>query len=361
MSFTNIAIEKLSIPKGYKEVILSSEPLNDAQKKKGFCESADASHYWRHATKSDISLCINEDKGTWHHRIEMATSGDEFDEFEDYIKDWAAKNDKKGDKNFLWAEWFCQNIDADPRMNDSFDINVSAPSGWKAVYISSADFDTYKFLIEVVSSSLKKLSTQKFEQLDNDLKQAAENPAKLDDCTAVIMEKAADLCDYKDIWSRLNAIFEKHGVTNDTLKLLAAACIIPSRSLKKELASLCDTQKIKEALYANGEMSEELFHNLQEALSEYYFSLSSGYPTKGIVKKLAKAAALPLELFGFGIHFEGLKTLIRAFENDAVLSIGIDMYQSDTKYDSDDFGYYDGIENADDSFWAEVNIADMLK
>ena len=366
MSFSSLSFTKAVIPGNYQEIIDAGKPLSDALKKKGFTEGQGDWVYWRYATKSDVSLSISKDEenGSWHHRIEMATSGDEFDEFEEYIKAWAAANDQKGDKNFLWASWFCEKIEADPRKTDEMEefISVSAPSGRKAVYISVTDIETYKFLLDVVAKSLTELAKAKFKQLDDDLIAAATDISKIEACAESIFENLADLTEYKDLWMRLNDIFAAYGVVEETLKLLSVACAIPGKALKKGLSDICAAFDIPGVLKDNAELSETMFYDLQSAVKEFYLSQSDGYATKGLIKKTAKLIAVPVELFGFGIHHEGLKTLIRVFENDAVEGIGLEMYQDDVPYDSEDFGYYDGIENEEfyDQLWSGINMAEMI-
>jgi len=368
MSFINLSLEKVKLPKEYKETISQNLLLTETLKKQGFCQSLNCqSTYWRWANSGDISLSMVENEGItpqeFLHRIEMATSGEEFDDFEVYIKKWAAENNKSGDKNYFWGEWFCFHIDNDPRMKEEWDIRVSAPQGSKALYISSSDFEVYKFLISVVSSSLRALAFKQFESLDNDLKLAVNDAGKIESCTETIFESIADWAEYKNIWENTNAVLSAHGITSDSLKLLATVCIASSRIAKKELPKTCDSFSICEKLKTNPEFSEELFFNLQEAATEYYLSISDGYPTKALIKKLVKILVIPLEAFGFGIHYEGIKTILRIFENDSVEGIGLDMYQDNTSYNSDDFGYYDGIENEEylDSFWEDIDIAQLIK
>lgn len=360
MSFAHMEFEKINIPENYKELILGKQPFTDALKKKGF-----SAGFWHWPTKSDVALTINEDNGTWWYKIDIYTSGDDFDAFEEYSKEWAAEKNISGEKTKLWAAWIKEKIETtDNNLTDDMKFTINEAFGNKDLYILTNELPTFQALINVIFSSLSSLAEQKFAQLDNALQAAAEDAGKIEGCADIICENLAGMVEYKDLWNRTNAIFAAHGVTKETLKLLSVVSVVPSRTLKKELETLCKAFPIEDTLKNDAPLAEDLFFNLQASYQEYYLlQKDSGYATKGLIKKVAKLIVISLEVFGFSIHLGGLKTMIRTFENDSVEGIGLDMYQGDVAYDSNDFGYYDSMENEGyyDQLWAGIDMAALIK
>jgi hypothetical protein len=163
----------------------------------------------------------------------------------------------------------------------------------------------------------------------------------------------------KDLVSVVMQLLDKWGFDSDTFNLIAIVATISGA--KKTLEELDGKYQIVEKLKSNSEQYEELFLKLQQIIGGQYIDDDTGYPTKGNVKKYVKKIAVPLEIFGYGFHCEGLKTMFHCFHNDAVEGIGLGMYQDNAKFMKDDFPYYDGIENDNVEFWDNLNIESCLK
>lgn len=195
-----------------------------------------------------------------------------------------------------------------------------------------------------------------FLTLDDYAKQALDSKERI----AVFASELADTGKAaKDMVSIIIKLLEKWGMCSEMVELIAVICVLSGA--KKRLGDLEHTYHVVEKIKQNPQDYETLFFKLQEIVGGQYTDDLSGYPTKAIVKKYAKKIAVPFEIFGYGIHYEGLKTIFHCFHNDAVAGVGLDMYQEDTKFDQDDFPYYDGIENDDTAFWDKLRIEDCLK
>ena len=163
----------------------------------------------------------------------------------------------------------------------------------------------------------------------------------------------------KDVADVVTKLIDKWGMDSDMINLLAAVSTLSNA--KKALDELVGKYQLVEKVNANSEDYENLFYKLQEIIGGQYIDNGTGLPTKGNVKKYVKKMVVPLETFGYGIYFEGLKTMFHCFHNDVVEGIGLDMYKADTKFTQEDFPYYDGIENDDIAFWDNLNMEDCLK
>jgi len=162
----------------------------------------------------------------------------------------------------------------------------------------------------------------------------------------------------KDVVDVVTKLIDKWGLDSDMINLIAVVATLPNA--KKALDEFSKYQLV-EKIKANPEDYENLFYKLQEIIGDKYIDNDTGLPTKGNVKKHLKKIAVPLEIFGYGIYFQGLKTMFHCFHNDVVEGIGLDMYKADTEFTQEDFPYYDGIENDDITFWDNLNIEDCLK
>jgi len=194
------------------------------------------------------------------------------------------------------------------------------------------------------------------------LKAAIENKDSVKAVADQIADQIGDFKASKEIFELVDKLIEKWGFEDSVVKMVAALSLIGGS--KKALEKICDKYNIKEILSKNKEIKETLFFEIQTITSEYYNSEASGLPTKGLVKKVAKKLAYALDLFGYGIHYEGLKTIIRVFSNGAVEGIFESDYTSNMVYDANEYPYYDSQENEElflNQFWAEIHMDELLK
>lgn len=371
MPFSKIHLEQIKIPDGCEDIILNDRELTPELKKLGY-DKGTAPIYWREFdVDSRLSIAQNKDNPQTKIEIEycilFVTSGDSFKKFKDYIKEWAKQNKIKGDTSMQWAYWFIQYIDSDEVIDklktDDDLISINVPSGWNNIFIKTPDRALFDRLRIVLSSALKDLSNTKFKEIEQLFEDAVKDASKIEKCTESIDENREEFSNYGDIWNRVEAILKAHGINQQTIPLLAVVCSVPSRTLKKGLEKLSKTFDIKTKLTKDKELGEELFYALQTCVSNYYIDQKTGYATKALVKKTAKMLAQAFNAFGFGIHPNGLVTLIRLFENDVIEGISLESYQADEVYDAEEYGYYDGEENEEfyDEFWSKINIEELIK
>ena len=366
MSLMNLHLEKVKLPKNHKTIISEDLPLTLELKKLGF-DKGSAPIFW-----SSIQECIqlsilqeSEDNSMkLMYRIIVFTSADEFDEYEPFINNWAKGNNINGEKNFKWASWICGAFNADETLANDDNISISAPEGRKSVYISTKDLDLFDRMRTVLSSALREVASAKFKMIEQAFIDAEADIHKIEKCVKYLYEKPEELAAYPKLWLCIEKIMQTHGGVNEsTILLLAAVCGVPSRGLKKEIEKLCTKYNVKQILAGDNELADALFYALQASVAGYYATQTYGYATKAAVKKVAKMLAAACEAFGFGIHPNGLVTIIRLFENDAVEGIGLDWYKSDETYNAEEFGNYDSNESEEyyNNFWAKIDLLEMIK
>ena len=366
MSLMNLQLEGIKLPKNYEAIILEDHSLTPELKKQGFNKGS-APIYWQ-SVQDGICLEImqDDDDGTVKlmYRITFFSSADGFDEYEHTINKWAKENNINGEKNHKWASWICEAFDNDEDYaNDDDAPTVSAPKGWKSVYISTGSLKLFNRMRTVLSSAIRELASVKFKIIEQAFADATTDINKIEECAEYLNEKPEELAAYPKLWPCMEAIIQAHGVNENTVPLLAAVCGLPSRGLKKEIEKLCTTYNIKEILAADSELADSLFYALQTSVGGYYITQTSGYATKAVVKKVAKMFAVACNALGFGIYPNSLVAVIRLFENDAAEGIGLDWYKSDEKYDAEEFGYYDGEVNEEyyNEFWEKIDILSLIK
>jgi len=164
----------------------------------------------------------------------------------------------------------------------------------------------------------------------------------------------------KQIFLLVDKVVSKWGACAATARLLAAASLMPGA--QKHLEALCVAYDIPSCLKNDAELNENLFYELQSVVNDVHLDeYNPSCPTKAYVKKIGKKLATALTAFGYDMHAEGLKTVMRAFDNESVEGISAEMYNADVVYNSEDYGYYDGIENQNDDFWAGIDMLEMIK
>jgi len=180
------------------------------------------------------------------------------------------------------------------------------------------------------------------------------------DSITVFIEKIVSEKATKQIFLLIDRIINKWGVIDETAGLLAAASLMPGS--QKQLDTLCEKYNVSSCLKNNTELSEKLFYEIQSVINDVHLDdYNTSCPTKAYVKKIGKKIAIVLNMFGYVIHAEGLKTVMRTFDNESVEGISVQMYNDNIKYNSEDYGYYDGIENQNDDFWAGIDMLEMIK
>ena len=186
------------------------------------------------------------------------------------------------------------------------------------------------------------------------------------DSLAVISEKIADnvtgFKGDKDMIAKIESLIGKWGLNSDMAKLLAAVSLMPGS--KKATEKFFEKYNIADVLTKDKDLHESIFYEIQVIASNCYADEKSGYPTKGLIKKITKMLTTSLQMFGYGIYPEGMKTMIRLFENDVVEGIGLDTYTENIVYNPDDYPYYDSIENEEaflNEFWDNIDISELIK
>lgn len=130
-------------------------------------------------------------------------------------------------------------------------------------------------------------------------------------------------------------LIKQFGINEDSEQLFSLLSLLLNKQELEEIVS-------KEYFDDN----EEFFYTLQTTYKELYISSKeSGYASKELLKDFVLTLANVCDVLGYGVHLNGLITITRASEIDNHEGISLEWYQSNSVFDEEDFGYYDGIEN----------------
>ncbi|MFV0393526.1 MAG: hypothetical protein ACK5LC_03880 [Coprobacillaceae bacterium] len=152
-----------------------------------------------------------------------------------------------------------------------------------------------------------------------------------------------ELYKYKD---KIMNLIKQYGINKDSEQLFSLLGLLLN---KQELEELVDIEYFKD--------NEEFFYLLQTTYMELYISSrESGYASKELLKDFVLTLANICDVLGYGVYLNGLITITRASEIDNHEGISLEWYQSNSVFDEEDFGYYDGIENNENHYNELWNI-----
>ncbi len=263
----------------------------------------------------------------------------------------ASLNKLRADSGWkTWKDYFMEKLNFNPLINTSQTIDIGINRHFCVIFTSNKG--ELNVLLTEISKAIRELSGKLKQSVEQLAHQALINIEAIEDYAYIIRRGGQTVLSFQELKADIEQLLEKHGAARIVSVLASSACI---DGFWPYLQEINDTYSLKKFFIENPSAKSNLFMAIQKSVCDIYILELPSRPSQSYIIRFIKLFVGVLQLYGFNIRPNGVETVIRCMENDAMAGIYFNTYELNESYEPSEFG------NANSKIWEKINVSEIIR